>query len=83
MVSEAGFLRFCGAFGLCRDDQLGELSKVLSGGGEEELVFCPGRTAQPQTSQADDAFEVREQHLDLFAFTSRTFIEFGADIPIL
>jgi hypothetical protein len=55
MVSEAGFLRFCGAFGLCRDDQLGELSKVLSGGGEEELVFCPGRTAQPQTSQADDA----------------------------
>ena len=79
MLSAAEFLRSGEALGHCRDDQLCELSKVLSGGSQEEFVFCSGWTAQPQTSQADDAFEVREQHFDLFAFTSGPLIEFCAD----
>ena len=40
----------------CGNDQLGELVKVLGGGCEQEFVFGSGRTAQPQPSQADDAF---------------------------
>ena len=42
-----------------------QLTEVLSGGGEVELVFCAIGTTQAQAIQLQDAFEVREQHLDL------------------
>jgi hypothetical protein len=42
----------------------------LGGGSEEELVLSTKRTSQPQSVEAQDALEIREQHLDLFPFTA-------------
>ena len=52
-------------------DQLCQLSEVLDCGSEEELVLSTGRTSQPEPIEAQDALEMREQHLDLLPFASR------------
>jgi hypothetical protein len=44
---------------------------VLDAGGQEELVAGTVRTAQPQPVEAEDALQVREQHLDLLALSPR------------
>lgn len=51
-------------------DQLGHLAEVLGGGSEEELVFGTVWTSQAQAIELQDAFEVREQHLDLLSLPS-------------
>ena len=66
----------------CRDrrwylDQFGEFPEVLGGGGEVELVAGAARTTQSQPVELQDAFEVREQHLDLFALAARGLVSLG------
>ena len=51
--------------GLRHRDDLGELTEVLCGGGEEELIFCAVWTSEAQSIELQDAFEMGEQHLDL------------------
>ena len=46
-------------------EQLGELTEVLGGGGEEEFILCAVWTSEAQPIELQDAFEVGEQHLDL------------------
>ena len=48
-------------------DQLGHLAEVLGGGCEGELVARAVWTSQTQTLELENAFEVREQHVDLLA----------------
>jgi len=58
--------------GECLDrhrEKLGELAKVLGGGGEEELVSGPFGTSKAKPVELQDALEVREQHLDLLPLT--------------
>ena len=56
----------------CRHrDQLGHLAQVLGGGGEVELVFCSVGASEAKAVEPKDAFEVREQHLDLLALAPR------------
>src|SRR5947209_8853448 len=69
--------------GGCEDhrlrDELGQFAKVLSRGGEVELIAGTVRSSQSQSVQPQNAFEVSEQHLDFFALTSRCkpFVLFG------
>ena len=58
-------------------DQHRELAEILGGGGEVELVPRPIRTAQSEPVELQDALEMREQHLDLFALTPRGLIGLG------
>ena len=58
-------------------DQLCQLSEVLDGGSEEELVLSTKRTSQPESVEAQDALEMCEQHLDLFPFTPRDHVGFS------
>ena len=63
--------------GLCesgRRSELGELSEVLGGCSEQELVAGAAWTAQSEPTEPEDALEVGEQHLDLLATMSRAFI---------
>jgi hypothetical protein len=46
-------------------DELSSLAQILCGGCEEELLFCTVATPQAQAVGLQDAFEVREQLLDL------------------
>ncbi len=53
--------------GCCGDrnwEQFGKFAQVLDCGGEVELVFCAAGTSKTQAVELQDAFEVREQHLD-------------------
>ncbi len=52
-----------------RRNQLYQLSKVQSSGGEQELVVNTARASQTKPVEAQDALQMREQHLDLLAFT--------------
>jgi hypothetical protein len=52
-------------------DQLCELTQVLSSSCKVELVAGTARPSQSQSIQPQNAFEVSEQHLDLFALASR------------
>ena len=47
-----------------------QFPEVLGGGSEEELVFGAVRTSQAQAIELQDAFKVREQHLDLLSLPS-------------
>jgi hypothetical protein len=60
----AEVIAWSGGRGLRDGDQLGELTQVLGGGGEEKLVFCSVRASETQAIQLENALEVREQHLD-------------------
>lgn len=42
---------------------LGQFAEVLGGGGEQEFVVRTAWTAQSKPSKAEDAFELREEHL--------------------
>lgn len=48
-------------------EQLGEFAKVLGCCCKVELVFCAVGTSKTQAVELQDAFEVREQHLDLLS----------------
>ena len=61
----------CGPVDLHRD-QLGHLTKVLSGGCEGKLVTRAVRAPQSQAIELENALEVREQHLDLLAEPTRS-----------
>jgi hypothetical protein len=53
------------------------LAKVLSDCGERELVLSASWSAQSQSAHAQDAFEVRERHLDFLSMTSGLLEGFG------
>jgi hypothetical protein len=55
-------------------DQFCEFAEVLGYCGEVEFVFRSVRAALSQASQAEDAFEVGEQHFDLLS-AATTFEE--------
>ena len=55
-------------------DQLCQLSEVLGGGSQQELVLSTKRTSQPEPVEAQDALEMCEQHLDLLPFTPRRHV---------
>src|SRR5688500_5210301 len=44
-------------------EQLAQVSKVLGGGGEEELIVGAVGTSEAEAIQLQNAFEMREQHL--------------------
>ena len=58
-------------------DQLCELSEVLGGGGQQELVLSTKWTSQPEPIEAQDALEMCEQHLDLLPFAPRRDVGLG------
>jgi hypothetical protein len=60
-----------------RQDQLCQLSEVLGGGRQEELVPSTKGASQSEAIEAQDALQVREQHLDLLPFTPRPDIGIG------
>jgi len=60
-----------------RQDQLCQLSEVLGGGRQEELVPSTEGASQPEAIEAQDALQVREQHLDLLPFTARRHVGLG------
>lgn len=51
-------------------DQLGHLAEVLGCGGEEELIVGAIWSSQAQSTQLEDAFQVREQHFDLLSLSA-------------
>lgn len=55
--------------GLSRRDwsELGEFAEVLDGGGEMELVLGADWSSEAKAVEADDAFEVGKQHLNLLS----------------
>jgi hypothetical protein len=53
-------------------EQLGEFAKVLGCCCKVELVFCAVGTSKTQAVELQDAFEVREQHLDLLSLAMWT-----------
>jgi hypothetical protein len=54
-----------------RRPKLRQLSQILSGGGEQELVSRAGGSTQAQTTKPEDAFEMGEEHRDFLAQMSR------------
>ena len=58
-------------------DQLCQLSEVLGGGSQQELVLSTKWTSQPEPIEAQDALQVREQHFDFLPFTARPDIGIG------
>ncbi len=63
-----------GSYRVGRRSEFRQPSEVLRGGGEQELVASPGRAAQSQTSELQDAFEMGEQHFDLLSAMTRSRI---------
>ena len=51
-------------------DELRQLPQILGGGGQEELIFGSVWTAEAQSTEPEDAFEMSEEHLDLFSFVT-------------
>jgi hypothetical protein len=49
------------------DGQFGELSQVLGGGGQQELISGFARASQPQTPHPQDPLEVSKEDLDTLA----------------
>lgn len=56
-----------GEGGLRNGGAPGETFGVLRGGGQQELVGGAGEPPEPQPFEAEMAFQVGEQHLDLLA----------------
>ena len=52
-------------------DHFGQFAKVLSNGGQQELVACTEGAAQPQAVELEDAREMGEEHLDLLPLAAR------------
>lgn len=57
-------------------NELGELAEVLNGCGEGKFVSSAGRAAQVQLAKLQNAFEMREQHLDFLSLAPRFCIAF-------
>lgn len=53
-----------------------QFPEVLGGCGEKELVSRAGRTSQAQSAEAQDAFEMGKQHLDLLSIAPRLGVGF-------
>jgi hypothetical protein len=49
------------------DGQFGELSQVLGGGGQRELILGSARASQPQAPHSQDPLEMSKEHLDALA----------------
>src|SRR5208282_1509088 len=47
--------------------QLGQVPEVLRGGGEQKLVARSTWSSQAEASEPKNAFEMGEEHLDLFS----------------
>ena len=62
----AGACLLSGRHRVGQRNQLCQLSEVLDGGSEQELVLSTKRTSQPESVEAQDALEMCEQHLDFF-----------------
>src|SRR6476646_11079177 len=52
-------------------DILGELSQVLGGGDEQNLVAAAAQAPRPQPVELQDALHVGKQHLDFLALSAR------------
>src|SRR3990170_8793460 len=70
MVLPVGSCRRTGVHHRCRH-KLSELSEILGSGGEEKLVSCAGRAAEPKTTHPEDALQVGEEHLNPLALAPR------------
>jgi hypothetical protein len=55
-------------------DQIRQIPEVLGGSGKEELIAGAAGSSEPQTVEPDNAFEVREQHLNLLPFTAKGLV---------
>jgi len=51
--------------------------EVLSDSCEQELIASAAHSAQPQAGEVQDAFEVREQHLNFLAIFARLPVKTG------
>src|SRR5579864_5404610 len=51
--------------------------EVLGDGCEQELIASTAHSAQPQASQVQDAFEVREQDLNFLSLSTRLPVKIG------
>src|ERR1700722_7489696 len=71
-VSEADSWLFasCGEDGRRERNELRQLSEVLGGGGQQELIFGSTRPTQAQSIQPEDALQMSEEHLDLLSFAT-------------
>ena len=71
-VSEANSWLFasCGEDGRRDRNELRQLSEVLGGGGQQELIFGSTRPTQAQSIQPEDALQMSEEHLDLLSFAT-------------
>jgi hypothetical protein len=71
-VSEADSWLFasCGEDGRRERNELRQLSEVLGGGGQQELIFGSTRPTQAPSIQPEDALQMSEQHLDLLSFAT-------------
>ena len=67
-ISEADSWLFasCGKDGCRERNELRQLSEVLGGGGQQELIFGSTRPTQAQSIQPEDALQMSEEHLDFF-----------------
>ena len=65
-LREAGL---CG--GRWSDDKLGKPAEILRDRRQRELELSASRPTQSQTTEPQDAFEMREQHLNAFAIATR------------
>jgi hypothetical protein len=54
--------------------QLGEFAEVLSGSRQVEFVASAARAAQSEPIELQDAFQMCEQHFDLFALVARGLV---------
>ncbi len=59
----------CGQYRRRGGDQFSEFPQVLGGRGEQELVVCAAGTAEPQSIEPEDAFEVGKAHFNLLALS--------------
>src|SRR3984885_12260209 len=78
-VSEADSWLFasCGEDGRRERNELRQLSEVLGGGGQQELISGSTRPTQAQSIQPEDALQMSEEHLDLLSFSTRDGVGLG------
>jgi len=60
----------CGEDRRRKGDEFRQLSEVLGGGGQQELVFGAARPAQAQSVEPEDALQMSKEHLDLLLFAA-------------
>jgi len=57
-------------FSLWNCDQFGEFSEILDSRGHKKFISGARRPSKTQTIEAQDTFEMGEQHLDLLSLSS-------------